>query len=153
LDEYCGGIRQEEIVVFVMMRTVLIVFFVFSAYSCALKRPVLYPNSHLKIVGTEVVQKDIDECMRLAAEHGADSGAGGEVAKKTVTGAALGAATGAAVGAVLGHAGRGAATGAAGGGAGGFIRGLIGSRDPDPLFRRFVEKCLSDKGYETVGWR
>lgn len=23
----------------------------------------------------------------------------------------------------------------------------------DPVFQRFVEKCLSDKGYEVIGWR
>jgi outer membrane lipoprotein SlyB len=144
---------REVIVGFVLMRTVLILFFVSTVYSCALKRPVLYPNYHLQVVGKEVAQGDIDECMRLAAEHGADSSAGGEVAKKTASGAAIGAATGAAVGAVLGHAARGAATGAAGGGAGGLIIGLFSSRDPDPVFRRFVEKCLSEKGYEPVGWR
>jgi len=108
---------------------------------------------HLQAVGKKFAQGDIDECMRLAAEHGADSNSAGKVAKKTAAGAAFGAATGAAVGAVLGHAGRGAATGAAGGGAGGLIRGLFSSRDPDPIFRGFVEKCLQEKGYEKVGWR
>ena len=42
---------------------------------------------------------------------------------------------------------------AAGGAAGVLTRGVIRSGDPDPTFRRFVEKCLRDKGYEPVGWR
>jgi len=138
---------------FILVRMMLILFVAFAMSSCAVKRPVLYPNYHLQNVGKTVAQEDIDDCMRLAAEHGADSNAGEKVAKRTAAGAAIGAATGAAVGAVLGHAGRGAATGAAGGGAGGLITGLFRSRTPDPVFRRFVEKCLCKKGYEPVGWR
>lgn len=121
--------------------------------ACGTKRPVLYPNDHLNRVGKQVAEKDIDDCIQLAADHGLKSNAGGKVAGQTAGGAAVGAATGAAVGAVLGSAGRGAAAGAAGGGAGGFIRGIFRSRDPDPVVRRFVEKCLHDKGYEPIGWR
>jgi hypothetical protein len=123
----------------------------FSA--CAQKRPVLYPNDQLEYVGDEVAQADIDDCMRLAADHGTDSDSGERVAKRTVGGAAVGGAIGAAVGAVTGDIGRGAAIGAAGGAAGGFTRGLLRSREPDPVFRRFVEKCLRDKGYEPIGWK
>jgi hypothetical protein len=43
----------------------------FSA--CAQKRPILYPNDHLEYVGNEVAQADIDDCIRLAADHGTDS--------------------------------------------------------------------------------
>jgi len=57
------------------------------------------------------------------------------------------------VGAVLGGVGKGAAAGAAGGAAGALTRGVIHAGDPDPTFRRFVEKCLRDKGYEPIGWR
>jgi hypothetical protein len=43
---------------------------------------------------------------------------------------------------------------AAGGGTAGLIRGLCRSRDLDPAVkRRFVEKCLRDKGYEVIGWQ
>jgi hypothetical protein len=43
--------------------------------------------------------------------------------------------------------------GAAGGGTGGLIRGLYRSRDLDPVQRRFVDKCLQEKGYEVIGWQ
>ena len=55
-------------------------------------------------------------------------------------------------GAVLGSVGRGAGAGAAAGAAGGLVRGLFRGREPTPVYRRFVERCLSDKGYEVIGW-
>ncbi len=121
--------------------------------SCAAKRPVLYPNDHLKTVGADASQSDIDACIELASRSGAGQNRAGRVVKSSATGAATGAAAGAAVGAVTGSAGRGAAAGAAGGGAGGFVRGAARSRNPDPVYRGFVEKCLRDKGYEPIGWR
>lgn len=86
------------------------------------QRPVLYPNEHLKMAGGQQAQTDIDECMRLAKEYGADSSSGGRVAKDTAGGALIGGAVGAATGAVLGNVGRGLAAGAAGG-AGGVWQG------------------------------
>ena len=121
--------------------------------ACSQKRPVLYPNYHLQQVGDETVQTEIDECIRSAKEYGASSSSSGKVAKSTAGGGAVGAAGGAATGAVLGSVGRGAAAGAAGGAAVGLVRGLFRSREPDPVFRRFVEKCLREKGYEPVGWK
>lgn len=121
---------------------------------CAHKqRPVLYPNEHLKQVGNAQAQTDVDECMRLATEYGADSSSGGRVAKQTAGGAIVGGAVGAATGAVLGSAGRGLAAGAAGGGAGGLARGTLSSDQKDPVFRQFVDRCLHEKGYEPIGWR
>lgn len=122
-------------------------------WGCAAKRPVLYPNYQLTMVGQEAAQVDIDHCIALAREYGAQTSASGEVAQDTATGAAVGGATGAAVGAVLGNFGRGAAAGAAGGAAGALTRSVIRSGDPDETFRRFVEQCLRDKGYEPIGWR
>ncbi len=128
-------------------------FCVLFLLACSQKRPVLYPNYQLEQVGHEVAQADIDECMRLATEYGAASGSSGKVAKETGKGAAVGGAGGAATGAVLGSAGRGAAAGAAGGAAIALTRALFRSREPDPVFLRFVEKCLREKGYEPIGWR
>jgi len=132
----------------VLMILVLILF------GCAPQRPVLYPNATLGEVGNERAQADIDACMRLAREHGAEENKGAEIAKDTAAGAAVGAVAGAAVGAVLGNnVGRAAGAGAAGVGAATMTRKTIDSGKPDPVFRRFVEKCLHDKGYETIGWR
>jgi hypothetical protein len=124
-----------------------------SFAACAEERPVLYPNSHLNQVGTQAAQADVDECMRLAKESNVAENKGGKVAKDTAAGAVVGAAIGGAVGAVTGNFGQGLASGAAGGGAGGLAGGAIGSSGPDPIFQRFVEKCLRDKGYEPIGWK
>ena len=121
--------------------------------ACADKRPVLYPNARLKQVGTEAAQRDVDECLRLAREGGADDDRGAEVAKSTAGGAAVGGAVGAATGAVLGSVGRGAAAGAAGGAAGGLVHGLFRSSDPDPVFKAWVDRCLREKGYDPIGWK
>ena len=135
------------------MRVAWVIFGLAVLPACGTKRPVLYPNAHLNHVGKQVAESDIDDCMQFAADHGLKPNPEGKVAGQTAGGAAVGAASGAAVGAVLGSAGRGAAVGAAGGGAGGFMRGIFSSRDPDPVLRRFVEKCLREKGYEPIGWR
>lgn len=120
---------------------------------CAAKRPVLYPNPHYEAVGTEVAEVDVDECLRIAEEQVGRESAGEKMAKGTAAGGGAGAAIGAAGGAVRGTAGRGAATGAAMGATGGLIRGIFRSREPDPIFRNYVQICLSERGYRVVGWR
>ena len=126
---------------------------IFMAGGCAIKRPVLYPNDHLKEVGLDIAQGDIDYCIKQAKEYVGKQRPAEKVAKQTAFDAAVGAATGAAAGAVIGRAGVGAATGAAGGGALGCVLGIFGSREPDAVFKEFVEHCLRDKGYEPIGWR
>jgi hypothetical protein len=121
--------------------------------SCAQQRPVLYPNAHYKYVGKEIADADTQECIQMAIDHGAREGSGTRVAKDTARGAAVGGAAGVAVGAVSGNAGRGAAIGAAGGGAASMTRSTLDSGKPDPVFKRFVEQCLKDKGYQPIGWR
>lgn len=132
-----------------------IFIFIISIFcGCAQQRPVLYPNSHLAYVGHERAQADIDACIQLATKYGAQENKGEEIAKDTAAGAAVGAVAGAAIGAVLGNnVGRAAGVGAAGAGAATMTRKTIDSGKPDPLFRRFVEKCLHEKGYETIGWQ
>jgi len=119
---------------------------------CAAQRPVLYPNHHLTQVGQTQAEQDIDVCIQMARDYGAGNAAGSQVAKDTAGGAAVGGAAGAAAGAVTGNLGRGAAVGAAGAAAGAMTRSIIRADEPGPVFRRFVEKCLKDKGYEPIGW-
>jgi hypothetical protein len=114
---------------------------------------VLYPNPYLNRVGQGRAETDINECIRLASDHGAQGDAGEKVGKDTVKGGAVGGAVGAGVGAVLGSVGRGAAAGAAGGAAGALTRGLFRSSEPDPVLRGFVDRCLRERGYEPIGWR
>lgn len=120
---------------------------------CAAKRPVLYPNAHRTMAGQAAAEADMEDCLKLARDYQAGGGQGEQIAKDTATGGAVGGATGAAVGAVVGDFGKGAAAGAAGGAAGALTRSVIRSGDPDPIYRRFVEKCLRDKGYEPIGWK
>lgn len=126
---------------------------VLVSVACAAKRPVLYPNAHYYAVGQVAAQNDIDACIQLARDFGADTGRGERVAKRTAGGATVGGAAGAAAGAVTGNLGRGAAVGAAGAAAGAMTRGIITSDEPTPVFKGFVEKCLRDKGYAPIGWK
>jgi len=124
-----------------------------AALGCASRRPVLYPNDHLREVGSAAAEQDVDACLVLAKDAGHSVPAGKEVARNTAGGAVAGAAVGTAVGAVLGNAGRGAGAGAAGGGTRGLLRGMRESRNPDPVERRYVEECLTERGYKPIGWR
>ena len=137
-------------------RYVIVIFLLGAAFlmsACAKKRPVLYPNPTYQAVGKSAAEADIDDCIQMAADHGHATDQGKKVAGSTAKGAAVGAAVGGAVGLVTGRPGRGLAAGAAGGGAGGLAGGAMKSGDPDEIERRFVEKCLQDKGYKVIGWK
>jgi hypothetical protein len=123
--------------------------------ACGTKRPVLYPNAALERAGEEAARRDVDECLRLAEQADVGDDASARVARDTAEGAAAGGAAGAAVGAVSKgtSVGRGAAAGAAGSGAFSFVRSLFASRDPDPIARAYVETCLRERGYRTIGWK
>jgi len=133
------------------MRTALVIAACLFAAGCGSARPVLYPNDYLGRVGHAHAERDIDVCCAQAGEYVKNNPAAG-VAKDTAVGGTVGAATGAAAGAVWGHAGRGAAAGAAGGATAGAMRGMFRAKDPGPVYRRFVERCLREKGYEPIGW-
>ncbi len=121
--------------------------------ACAAKQPVLYPNAHYKDVGEAQAQQDIAECRQLADNAGVDRSTGKDIAQTAASDAAIGAAAGAGAGVVRGDVGERAATGAAAGAAVGATRATLRSGDPDPIYKRFVEKCLRDRGYEPIGWR
>jgi len=104
-------------------------------------------------VGAAQAELDVDGCMQLADTYVGNRDPAASTAKSTGIGAAIGGAIGAVVGAISGRAGRGAAVGAAGGGTGGLARGILRSRTNDPVFQRFVQRCLSDRGYDVIGWR
>lgn len=120
---------------------------------CATQRPVLYPNAKYNHVGAEAAQRDIDDCIRFAEQHGVTHDSGGKVARSGAAGAVVGGAAGAGAGAVRGSVGHDAGVGAAAGAAAGVARGAIRSGEPDSVYRGFVQRCLREKGYEVVGWR
>ena len=126
---------------------------VFACLACAAKRPILAPNEHLTEMGPEAAQRDVDECIRLAAEAGPGATRAKQVAGQTAGGAAVGAAAGAVAGAISGGPGIGAAAGAAGGATAGLLRGLFTSSDLDAGQQRYAEDCLRQKGYNPIGWR
>ena len=135
-------------------RTLCVAFVSVCVTGCMSKRPVFYPNAHLDSVGTAQSQADVDACLNLASEYlGADSGVAGEAATRATKGSVIGGAAGAAGGAVAGRAGRGAAVGAASAATAGAVSGVLGANRPDAATRRFVERCLRERGYETIGWR
>ncbi len=122
------------------------------AIGCRAYAPVLYPNSKLEQVYQEEVDRDIAYCEATAKEYTENPSRARRAAGDAAEGAVVGGATGAAAGAVLGSAGRGAGAGAAAGAAGGIVRSIFRGREPNPVYRRFVERCLGDKGYEVIGW-
>lgn len=131
----------------------LLVTFSLLVSACAPKRPVLYPNSYLKQVGQPQAERDIDACIQMANDYKASGDRTKEIATETGKAAVVGGATGAVVGAIAGSAGTGAAIGAAGGATAALGMGLMKSDEPDPIFKQFVDKCLSEKGYQAIGWR
>lgn len=133
------------------MKKFFILVIVLLASGCASHGPVLYPNGHLKMVGEEQAQRDIAECDRLADEY-VKSDAGKAVAKSTVAGGAAGTVIGAAGGAAAGSLKRGSAIGAATGAAAGLVRGVSKASQPSPIHKKFVERCLRERGYDPLGW-
>ncbi len=122
--------------------------------ACATSKPVIYPNAHSRTVGQAQLEADILDCGRLASAAGADADneAVNRAAKRTVQGGGVGAASGAVGGAIAGNAGRGAAIGAASGATAGLLGSLLGDSKPNSAYRRFVSRCLADRGYEVIGW-
>jgi uncharacterized protein YcfJ len=133
---------------------ILITAAILGSSGCASnQQPVLYPNAHYQAAGRPGANQAIADCTRLAKEFGLPNHQRDEIPGKAAAGAAIGAASAGAWGLVQGNAGGRALAGAAAGGAGGLVKGAFDSDTPDPTHKRFVEKCLSDRGYEVVGWR
>ncbi len=133
------------------MKKIFLLAIVMAATGCASHGPVLYPNAHLKMAGAEQAQRDIEECDLLASEY-VKSNAGKTVAKSTAAGGAAGTVIGGAGGAVAGNLKRGSAIGAATGAAAGLVRGVSKSSQPSPVHKKFVERCLRERGYDPIGW-
>lgn len=121
--------------------------------ACAARSPVLYPNAHYQNAGEAQAARDIAYCLQLADNTGLKTAAGAEVAKETVVSAGVGAATGAAWEAAKDDAAGTAGASAAASGTAGLLRSLMASRDPNPVYKNFVEQCLRERGYQPIGWQ
>ncbi len=121
------------------------IFLVFVGCS---SKPKLYPNQKLKSVGRDQADLDIDQCIADADAY-LESSKGKQIAKGAGAGAAVGAAMGAVTGLFTGNVGRGLVQGGAIGAAGGATAGAL---SPDEIKRRYVNQCLTEKGYHVLGW-
>jgi outer membrane lipoprotein SlyB len=121
---------------------------------CVTKKPVLYPNPHLEAVGRKAAEREVDECQSAARDFQPDDAGREAAAADAAANTGAGAAAGAVGGAIGGRgAGVGAAIGAATAATFHLVRSMFRRRDPDPVRKRFVERCLADRGYEVAGWR
>ena len=72
-----------------MVRSCGLLLIMLLVAGCAASIPILYPNAHLQEVGTEVAERDIDECREMAKDAGATASQGksGQVHGSTSVGA------------------------------------------------------------------
>ena len=122
--------------------------------SCSSTRtPAFYPNDHLNRVGNIQAEVDSKYCQALADQYVKQPNRYSSTAKEGTIGGALGAATGAVAGAITrGNVGRSLGAGAAVGAIWSIANDLRRTGNVSPTYQRFVERCLQQKGYETVGW-
>lgn len=125
------------------MKKINLILIALMFLGCASK-PRLYPNSKYKSVGEAQANRDIEACEADSEQY-----LEGTKGKQIARGAGTGAAFGAVLGAISGRGLEGAARGAVGGAA---IGATAGAVSPDVLKKRFVVKCLSEKGYEVLGY-
>jgi outer membrane lipoprotein SlyB len=119
-------------------------------------RPVLYPNAALNRVGDAQARAEADACMARASQSGlTPDQKTNEVGRRAGEGAAT-AGVASAVGAIV--TGRGAdvlragAVGAAVGGSAGAVQGAFHNDKVNPVYRQYVQRCLSEKGFDVIGW-
>lgn len=137
------------------MRILLVVSGLLILGGCASSSPVIYQSKGAPAAADSAqLAQDIAGCETQARDQGLDpnKGPGGDLARDTVRGGALGGATGAVTGAIGDNAGHGAKYGAAAGATAGLIRSIFRDSKPNSTYRRYVERCLADQGYDVVGW-
>ncbi len=119
-------------------------------------RPVLYPNATLNRVGAAQGQAEVDGCISRALAAGlTPDEKNNAVARRAGEGAAT-AGVASAVGALLtGRSSdvlRSGAIGAAVGGSAGAVSGAFHNDRPNGTYRQFVQRCLSERGFDVIGW-
>ena len=119
-------------------------------------KPVLYPNATLTRVGEAQGRLEADNCIAKAAQAGLrPDQKTNEVGRRAGEGAAV-AGVASVVGALITGRGsdvlRAGATGAAVGGSAGAVSGAFHNDKASPVYRQFVQRCLSEKGFDVIGW-
>jgi len=119
-------------------------------------RPVLYPNAAFNRVGDAQAQNEVTACQARASVAGLRAEGNSEVAQRAGEGAAV-AGVASAVGALVFGRGtegmlRSGLGGAAIGGAAGATQAAVRGGRPSSVYRSFVQRCLSEKGFDVIGW-
>ena len=128
-----------------------------SGAGSASARPVLYPNATLNRVGDAQGRMEVNACLSRAQAAGlSPSQNSNEVGRRAGEGAAV-AGVASAIGALISGRGgegllRAGATGAAVGGSAGAVSGAFHNDLPNGVYRSFVQRCLSEKGFDVIGW-
>ena len=119
-------------------------------------KPVLYPNAALTRVGEAQARAQADACMARAAQAGLTPDQNTNEVGRRAGEAAATAGVASAIGALItGRSGdilRAGATGAAVGGSAGAVSGAFHNNRANPVYRQFVQRCLSEKGFDVIGW-
>lgn len=118
--------------------------------------PVLYPNAAFNRVGEAQAQNEVAACRARASAAGLRAEEGSQVAQRAGEGAAV-AGVASAVGALVFGRGtdgmlRSGLGGAAIGGAAGATQAAVRGGRPNSVYRSFVQRCLSEKGFDVIGW-
>ena len=119
-------------------------------------KPVLYPNATLTRVGEAQGRLEADNCIAKATHAGlSPDQKTNDVGRRAGEGAAI-AGVASVVGALITGRGsdvlRAGATGAAVGGSAGAVSGAFHHDKASPVYRQFVQRCLSEKGFDVIGW-
>ena len=132
----------------------VVVSLLLTACSSGPKRPVFYPNRHLEAVGQAEAERDVDSCMARADSYSVSRTKDGEVGRRAAEAGIIGGAAAGAWGVIRdkNDVGERAAAGAAAGAVTGATRGAFKSTELSPTFKRFVDRCLSERGYDVIGW-
>jgi len=148
-DGAWGVIRKPAFGLFFLVSILIL-----SGCSNPPKRPVVYPNAKATSAGPAQVARDVEACMTLARQYGIGETRQDNIARDTATGALLGGVAAGTWGLVRGDATERAAAGAAAGAATAATRSVITSTENrlNPTFQGFVQRCLSERGYEVIGW-
>jgi hypothetical protein len=106
---------------------------------CAASTPVLSPNPRFLQAGKEQAQRDIRQCKALA-DQSAPLSPAERTAYETATGSTRGEAVGVVHGAVTGAPPPSPAAAPA------------RPTEVTPAWKEIVTRCLTERGYEVVGW-
>jgi hypothetical protein len=120
-------------------------------------RPLLYPNAAFNKIGQAAADAEVSDCLTKAQAAGLSPMAqNNSVAQGAATGGLMAGVAGAVGGLVSGRNLEGslaqAAAGAAVGSAVGATGGAMRPTQANPIYRNFVQRCLGEKGLESIGW-